>query len=151
MHKYDLSKILNRKSVRDISNEEWKYLNSLDFDLLFEDNDKPKNNSFVHALLLGDIVSGFNYLAISKLNFIYSTYDRSSTISDKGWSLIKWSILNRFNNTCKVVDELLDSLNYVSLGREQTIIKIISMVPVDNYGIMISLLKNPDKLIQLIN
>lgn len=38
MQKYDLSKILRSKRIVDITNEEWGFLNSLNFDVLFEEN-----------------------------------------------------------------------------------------------------------------
>lgn len=132
-----------------ITSEEWAFLNSLDFDSLFEVSLKPRSLNFEHVIILRDIISGRCYesiLGLKLLTYIepWEAGRRAGRLTDKGCSLIKWSILNRFSDVCLVIDNLLSG----NITNSEIFIYALSLIPIDNYGIMLSRSNDPSKLLK---
>lgn len=143
---FDLDKI-NQKFLKDISKEEWQFINSLDFDVLFED--KQTYTTFELFSIIEGILLDVAYTIPIRLNLV--NFSDTRTITDRGWSLIKWAVHNRFNDVCKVVDQLLESLDERNFEKKNRILNVFSLIPINNYGIMISLSKDPSKLFQFMD
>lgn len=144
---FNLDKILY-KIPTDLSDQEWEFLNNLDFDSLFKkDGTNKRNYRFsLRSILFGLLVFDKDLAEIPCVSQLLNLVSHDNKITNKGMSFIRWAILNKFNHIVDVIDVQFDLAFHLTFQVDQ----IFSLIPVDKHGILLSLSKNPSKMAELI-